>query len=178
MKLLFDFFPLLAFFIAYKFGGIYVATAVLIVVTAAQVIFSWMKHRKVDPMLWVVFFLVLIFGGATLWEHDPEFLKWKVSIVNWLFAAAFFGSSLFTRKPLVQRLLETNVQLTESIWRRLNLGWGLFFLVMGCLNYYVMKHYSTDIWVDFKVFGIFGLTLVFIVLQTLYLLKHIQSEEK
>lgn len=176
MKLLFDFFPLLAFFITYKIAGIYPATAVLIIVTAAQVLISWYKYGKVDTMLLVVFIFVLLFGGATLWEHNPEFLKWKVSLVNWIFAAALFGSQLFTEKPLIQRLLDSNLKLPSRIWQRLNFSWGIFFLSLGGLNYYVMKYYSTDIWINFKVFGIFGLTIIFIILQSLYLYQYMKQD--
>jgi intracellular septation protein len=175
MKLLYDFFPLLCFFIAYKLFGIYVGTAVLIIASAIQVGYSWFKYRKIIPMHLVAFILLLIFGGMTLWLHDAEFLKWKVSLVNWLFAGIFFASQLFGT-PIIQRLMASNLSLPRLVWQRLNALWGLFFLVLGCLNYFVMHHYSTEVWVEFKVFGILGLTVVFIIIQAIYLYPHLKTD--
>ena len=123
----------------------------------------------------MTFLLVLIFGGATIWLHDVMFLKWKVSIVNWLFACAFLLSEWLAPKNIIRYLMEANIKLPMPVWRRLNLIWALFFLLMGFINLYVMYHFSTSIWVDFKVFGMLGLTLLFIIIQSAYLFKYIKE---
>jgi intracellular septation protein len=174
MKLLYDFFPVLIFFIGYKLFGIYVATAALIAASLIQVAYLWLRYKKVEPMHIVAFVLVLVFGSATLLLHDTMFLKWKVSIVNWLFGVGCLFSQWFSKRSIIQRLMEQNIQLPELVWKRLNSMWAWFFILMGTLNLYVAYHYSTDIWVDFKVFGMLGLTVVFVILQTLYLYKHLK----
>ena len=176
MQFLYDFFPILLFFIAYKLKGIFVATAVLIIASAIQIAYTFFKKRKVEPLHLFTFVLILIFGGLTLWLHDADFLKWKVSIVNWLFAVLFLISTL-TSKPLIQRILEPNIALPEKAWQRLNMAWASFFFALGILNYLVMTHFSTDVWVDFKVFGLFGLTLIFIIGQGIYLYRHLKNKE-
>ena len=117
----------------------------------------------------VTFVLVLVFGGLTIWLHDAMFLKWKVSIVNWLFGAAFLLTQLIGKRTLVEMLMNAQIQLPKLVWQRLNTMWGVFFLLMGTLNIYVVYHYSTATWVDFKVFGMLGLTVIFIIIQTAYL---------
>ena len=178
MKLLYDVFPALIFFIAYKLFGIYVATAVLIVASAVQVAYLWLRYRRLEPMHWLVFVLVLVFGGATLWFHDAKFLEWKVSIVNGLFGLAFLASQWFTRKPLIQRLLDTSIQLPTRVWARLNTAWGLFFIAMAVLNLYIAHRYSLAVWVDFKVFGVLGLTVVFVIAQSFYLYRHMDHKHE
>ena len=106
MQLLFDFFPLIAFFIAYKFGGIFVATGVIIAAVLVQVALQWTLRRKVSSMALISAALVLVFGGLTLWIHDEAFIKWKVTVVNWLFAAGFLISQFVGEKPMIQRLLD------------------------------------------------------------------------
>jgi intracellular septation protein len=174
MKLLYDFFPILIFFIGYKLYGIYVATSALIVASFVQVIYLWLRYKKVEPTHIIAFVLVLVFGGATLILHDAMFLKWKVSIVNWLFGAACLFSQWFSKKSIIQRLMEQNIQLPALVWNRLNSMWAWFFILMGSLNLYVAYHYTTSTWVDFKVFGMLGLTIVFVILQTLYLYKYLK----
>lgn len=169
MQLLFDFFPLIAFFIAYKLAGIYVATAVIIVAVLIQVSIQWVRHRKVSSMVLISAALVLIFGGLTLWIHDEAFIKWKVTVVNWLFAAGFLLSQFIGERPIIQRLLDGNVTLERPQWLKLNGMWAAFFFVLGAINLYVMHNFSTDVWAKFKVFGVLGLTLVFALLQGLWL---------
>jgi intracellular septation protein len=173
MKLLYDFFPVLIFFIGYKLFGIYAATGVLIAASFIQVFYLWLRYRKVEPMHIIAFILVLFFGGATLVLHDTMFLKWKVSIVNWLFGAACLFSQWFSKKSIIQLLMEQNIQLPTSVWKRLNSMWAWFFIIMGTLNLYVAYHYSTNAWVNFKVFGMLGLTILFVILQTAYIYKHL-----
>jgi len=176
MKLLYDFFPLAIFFVCYKIWGIYSATAGLIVASLAQVAYLWIRYKRVETMHIVGFVLVVIFGGATILLHDVMFLKWKVSIINWLFGAVCLASQWFTKKSIIERLMEQNIQLPQAIWRKLNAMWGYYFIMMGTINIFVAYHYSTNVWVNFKVFGMFGLTVIFVIIQTVYLYKHIQPE--
>jgi intracellular septation protein len=171
MQFLFDLLPVIAFFVAYKIAGIYVATAVLIVGVLAQTAVSWIRHRKVSPMLLTSAVLVLIFGGLTLWVRDPAFIKWKPSIVNWLFAAAFLASQYMRGPTVIQRMLGENVALQPADWRRLNLMWVVFFLAAGALNLYVAYNFDEATWVNFKLFGLMGLTLAFALLQGLWIAR-------
>ena len=185
MKLLFDFFPLLVFFIAYKLFGIYVATGVLIGASALQMGYMWFKHHRIEMMHAITFVLVLVFGGLTIILHDVMFLKWKVSIVNWLFGAAFLLSRFLMKKNLVQHLFEiANKQskgdnqlhhVPKMVWDKLNWMWALFFFFLGTLNILVVYNFSTNTWVDFKVFGILGLTVIFMIIQTVYLVRKMKQ---
>lgn len=176
MQLLFDFFPLIAFFVAYQAAGIFVATGVLIAAVIVQVSVQWARHRKVSSMMLISAVLVLVFGGLTLWIHDEAFIKWKVTVVNWLLAAGFLLSQYAGDKPMVQRMMEGNVTLERPLWLRLNFMWAAFFFVLGAINLYVMFNFSTDIWAKFKVFGGIGLTLVFALLQGLWLASKMPPE--
>ncbi len=178
MKFLFDIFPVVLFYIAYKASGdnFFIATAVMIPASFLQVGLFWHKHRRVETMHVVVLVLVVIFGGLTLILHDAEFLKWKVSIVNWLFGAVFIGSQFVGEKCLVERMLSSSISVPKPVWLRLNMGWGLFSLALGFLNLYVFKHFDEATWVDFKVYGLIGLTIVFVILQAFYLARHIEPE--
>lgn len=169
MQLLFDFFPLIAFFVAYKFAGIFVATGVIIAAVLVQTAVQWVRHRKVSSMALISAALVLVFGGLTLWIHDEAFIKWKVTVVNWLFAAGFFISQFVGERPMIQRLIGTSVTLERPLWLKLNSIWASFFLALGAINVYVMHNFSTDVWVNFKVYGLFGLTIVFALLQGVWL---------
>ncbi len=176
MKLLFDFFPILLFFIAYKVFDIYVATAVAIVASVAQVGWTRWRHGKVENMHLITLALIVVLGGATLFLQDEMFIKWKPTVVNWLFAVVFLGSQFIGKKPILQRMLAQNVTLPADIWSRLNLSWVLFFTVLGIVNLYVVYNFDTDTWVNFKLFGMLGLTVVFILGQAVYLTKHVKPE--
>jgi intracellular septation protein len=170
MQLLFDFLPVIAFFVAYKLADIYVATLVIIVATILQVSIHWLRTRRVNPMHVVSAGLVLVFGSLTLAIHDPVFIMWKPTIVDWLFAAAFLASQwrIFGGRPLVQRLMtstDAKLSLDPALWRRLNLAWVVFFLLMGAANVVVFQNFSESTWVNFKLFGMLGLTFVFIIAQ-------------
>ena len=179
MQLLIDFLPVVLFFIAYKLAGIYVATGVLIVAVLAQTAIAWIRHRKVSTMLLISAALVLLFGGLTLLVHDATFIKWKPTIVNWLFAAAFLASQFIKGPTLVQRLMGEQVQLEPaSLWTKLNLMWVVFFIVCGALNLYVAFTFSESTWVNFKLFGLFGLTLVFALAQGVWLARKAEHVEK
>ena len=169
MKLLIDFFPVFAFFIAYKAFDIYVATSVLIVTFIAQFLFDWRRNGKINKMHLTSLVLVLVFGGITLFLRDEKFIQWKPTVVNWLFAAAFLLAPVFTKKTLVQRLMEKTVQLAPGLWAQLNSMWVLFFLLSGAANLYVVYNYDEETWVNFKLFGMLGLTFIFILLQGVWL---------
>ncbi len=122
--------------------------------------------------------LIVILGGATLWLQDERFIKWKPTLVNWMFALAFFGSQFIGKKPLVERMMGAAVQLPGEIWKRLNLVWVVFFVLMGVANLYVVFNYDTDTWVNFKLFGMMGLTFAFVIGQAFYLARYMQPEEE
>lgn len=177
MKLLFDFFPIILFFIAFKLFDIYVATAVAIAATLFQVIYSWLRHHKVESMQWVTLILIVVMGGATLYFQDEQFIKWKVSVINWLFGFAFLVSQFIGDKPLVERMMANNIELPPLIWKRLNLSWVIFFCSVGFVNLYVIFNFDTETWVNFKLFGMMGLTIIFVLLQAIFLSKYISEPE-
>lgn len=177
MKLLFDFFPIILFFAAYKLYGIYAATVVAIVATVLQVGFSWLKHRKIENMHLITLVLIVVMGGATLYLQDERFIKWKPTVVNWLFGIAFLGSQVIGKQTIIERMMKSNISLPRLIWRRLNMSWAIFFILLGFINLYVMYTVDTATWVNFKLFGMLGLTLLFVVLQAIYLSKHIPQKE-
>lgn len=178
MKFLFDFFPIFLFFVAYKVYDIYVATAVAILASFVQVGWFWLQHRRFEKMHLITLALMVVFGGATLLLQDETFIKWKPSVVNWLFGLVFLGSHFIGDKPIVQRMMESNIELPQPIWIRLNMAWGVFFILLGGVNLYVAYHFDTDTWVNFKLFGLMGLTFLFIIVQALYLSRHIKMDEK
>jgi intracellular septation protein len=184
VKLLFDFFPIIAFFVTFKLfddqhQGILAATGVVIVATGIQVAVTWFRHRKVENMHLVTLALVTVLGGVTLLLKDDIFIKWKPTVVNWLFAIAFLVSQYVgKRRPLVERMLGGNVTLPAPIWTRLNLSWVVFFIVVGFLNLYVVYNFDTDVWVNFKLFGLLGLTLAFVLAQAFYMMRHAPEEEE
>lgn len=171
MQLLFDFLPVIAFFIAYQLAhDIFIATTVIIVATVLQVSIHWFRTRRVNPMHLVSAGLVLVFGGLTLAIRDPVFIMWKVTVVNWLFAAAFLASQwrIFGGRPLIQRLMtatDAQLDLAPVLWRRLNLAWIGFFLLIGAANLVVFRYFDEATWVNFKFYGLLGLTFVFVIAQ-------------
>jgi len=177
MKFLTDFFPILLFFIAYQAYDIYVATAVAIGASAAQVAYFQVRHKKVERMQWVTLGLLIFFGGLTLLLRDPDFIKWKPTVVNWLFAIAFLGSEFIGKKSLLQRMMDQAVTLPDEIWTRLNYIWISFFIGIGLLNLYVAFTFSEETWVNFKLFGMLGVTFVFIIAQGFYIARHVKDEE-
>lgn len=176
-KLLFDLFPVILFFVAYKAADIYVATAVVIAATFAQIAWVWFRHRRVEKMLWVSLGLVVVFGGATLLLHDENFIKLKLTIFYWVFATVLLGASLFMGKNLIRSLLTSQgkFEMPDQVWRLLNNMWIAFFVFMGGLNLFIAQNYSTDVWVNFKLFGSFGLMIVFLVAQGFIIAKYIKE---
>jgi len=178
MKMLFDIFPVILFFVAFKVFDIYVATAVAIGATFAQIAWVWMRHRKVDKMLWVSLVVITVFGGATLLFRDDTFIRWKPTVLYWLFGAALAIAAFAFKKNLVRSMMEQQVTLPDEIWKRLLLSWIGFFTAMGVLNLYVAYNYSLDTWVNFKMFGGLGLMLAFVLLQAVMLAKHVHDKNE
>ena len=177
MKFLFDLFPVILFFIAYKVFGIYAATAVAIGATVIQIGWSWFRHRKVDTMLWVSFAIIAVFGGATLYLQDETFIKWKPTVLYWLFGSTLLVSATLFRKNLIRTLMKEQLDLPDRVWSRLNLSWIAFFALMGCANLFVAFNFSTDTWVNFKLFGTMGLMLVFVIAQGAMLSKYVEDKK-
>jgi len=191
MNPILEFFPIVLFFIAYKFYDIYVATGVVIVATILQVAISWYKTRKVSTMQLITLGLILVMGGATIILQNEQFIKWKLSIIEWLFGVVFLGSQFVGKKTVIERMLSANLTLPDAVWRRLNtlwaifflsIGfntlWAIFFLSIGFINVYVMYHYSTDEWVMFKTFVVPGLMVVFLLGQVALIYKHLPETEE
>jgi intracellular septation protein len=176
MKFLFDLFPIILFFIAYKTHGIFVATAVAIAASFLQVGLYWLKHHKVEKTHVITLVLIAVFGGLTLALQDETFIKWKPSVINWLFGIVFFGSQFIGKKTIVERMMGANISLPDYVWPKLNMAWAVFFIALGFANLYVMSYYDTDTWVNFKLFGMMGFTLVFLLLQGIYLTRYLQEE--
>ena len=177
MKFLFDLFPVILFFAMFKLAGIFAATAAAMVATLAQIAWVKWRHGKVDGMLLASGAIVVIFGGATLLLHDETFIKWKPTVLYWMFALVLLAAELFWHKNLIRSMMQQQIRMPDHIWRKLNHAWAVFFALLGVLNLYVAFHYSTDAWVNFKLFGATGLMLVFVVLQSLLLSKYIEDEE-
>jgi len=214
MKLLFDFFPILLFFIAYKIYGIYAATAVAIAAAVIQNAVFWYRHRRFENMHLITLGLITVLGGATLILQDKSFIMWKPTAVNWMFALAFIGSQFVGEKTLVERMMSHAIEIPQPAWTRLNLSWVVFFIAMGFANIYVANFYfiaesaltaavnapveiedcagqftgqilslcqaaheAEEQWVNFKLFGMMGLTILFVIGQAFYLARHVKNDE-
>ena len=183
MKALFDFFPLLLFFAAFKFYDIYAATAIAIVATFLQVGFVWFKYRRFEPTHIITLVVISFFGGLTLIFHNDAFIMWKPSVVNWIFSIIVIGS-VFIKRPVMKMLMGKQLTLPDHVWTRLSIAWGTFFLLMGLLNMYIAFYYQPDApqeirretWVNFKVFWMLGLTLLFSVGQMFFIAKYIDPD--
>lgn len=177
MKLLFDLFPVILFFIAYKMYDIYTATAVIIVATILQIGYMYAVHKRIEKIHIITLVLVVLLGGLTLVLQDEAFIKWKPTIVNWGFALVFLGSHYIGSKPIVQRMMDQAISLPDKIWIRVSYLWIAFFIISGIANLYVAYQYNTDIWVNFKLFGLMGMTFVFILLQGIYISRYIKESD-
>lgn len=205
MKLFFDFFPLALFYAAFQYarsnkelaaqkatewfgfmvsGGVVgpneaptvLATVVVVLAIAAQILWLLTRRQEVSKILWFSLAAAVVFGGATVWFHDPAFIKWKFSIVYWLMGASFLISAHFFRKNPIQALIGEGLSLHETAWHRLNLAWVLFFLFMGALNLMIAYNFSENVWFNFKLFGSMGLTLAFALAQGIYLSRYMKSD--
>jgi intracellular septation protein len=175
MKFLFDLFPVVVFFVAFKMAGIYVATATAIGASFLQIGYLAVRRRKIDPMLWVSLGIIVVFGGATLVLRDETFIKWKPTVLYWLFSTVLAGGQLLFRRNLIRVMLGAQLQLPEPVWSKLNWSWAAFFAFMGGVNLFVAFNYSTDQWVNFKLFGGTGLMLVFVIAQALLLARYVED---
>ena len=178
MKFLYDLFPVILFFIAFKLTDIYVATGVAIGATVLQIGLLAVLRRKIDTMLWVSLGIIVVFGGATLILRDETFIKWKPTVLYWLFAAALSASQLLLRKNLIRSMLGEKLRLPEPAWSKLNWSWAAFFAFMGVVNLAVAFNFTTDQWVTFKLFGGTGLMLLFVIAQALFLARHVKEDDK
>ena len=176
MQLFIDFLPVIIFFAAYKLYGMYVATIAIILAMTVQIGAQWIMHRKVNKMLLVSGILVALLGGITLALRDPLFIQWKPTIVNWLFAAAFLGSQYIGKKTLIQRIMGHAIELDPTMWRQLNLIWVANFVVLGAANLYVVYNFDEETWVNFKLFGIFGITILTAVAQAFWIASRTSAQ--
>lgn len=206
MKFLFDLFPVILFFVVFKWGEgnaeaaqaygqqflsglvsggqvtiaqapILLATAIAIIATILQIGYLLSRRRKVDGTLWLSFAIIVFFGGATIYFHNETFIKWKPTVLYWCFAAALLFSQIFLKKNLIRTMMEKQMSLPDGIWRRVNLSWVAFFITMGLLNLYVAFNFSTASWVNFKLFGGMGLMFAFVIAQSLMLSKYVKEPQ-
>jgi intracellular septation protein len=177
MKFLFDLLPVALFFAAFKIWDIYVATAVAIGATGLQVAWLKLRRQRVPGMLWSSLAIIAVFGGATLALQDETFIKWKPTVLYWLFGAVLAVAAVVFRRNLIRMMLSEQMQLPDPVWSRVNWSWVGFFLFMGAANLYVAYNFSTDAWVNFKLFGGMGLMVAFIVVQSLFLSRYLQDEK-
>ncbi|MDN4130848.1 septation protein A [Pantoea ananatis] len=178
MKQLLDFLPLVVFFIFYKLYDIFVASGALVVATGLALVASWLLYRKLEKMTIFTFVLVAVFGTLTLVFHNDEFIKWKVTVIYTLFALALLFSQWFMKQPLIQTMLGKELELPDHVWRNLNIAWALFFLICGLANIYVAFWLPQSVWVNFKVFGLTGLTLLFTLLSGVYIWRKMPQQEQ
>jgi len=177
MKQWLDFIPLLLFFIAFKALGIFPATMVLLAATVMIYGGLWIVTRHLERNQWITLMATLAFGGITLLLHDVTYLKWKATVINWIFALVFLGSHFIGSQVIIERMLGHAITAPATVWKKLNVAWVIFFMLSGALNLYVAFTWSMDNWLSFKVFGNLGITLLFVVAQTLYLRPYLQSED-
>jgi intracellular septation protein len=172
-KFLFDLFPVILFFIAFKFFGIFTATAVAIAATIAQIIYSKIRHGKIEKMLLVSGAIIGILGGVTLLLHDKTYIMWKPTVLYWVLAATLIISNLFFKKNFIQQMMTKMIDAPTSIWNKLNFAWAIFLVLLGFLNLYVAFNYTENAWVNFKLFGVTAIMFIFIIGQTLVLKKYL-----
>jgi intracellular septation protein len=200
MKFLFDLFPVILFFVAFKIAEgnpdaagalaqaagyladakqlpVLIATAVAILATFGQIAWLRLRGRKVDTMLWVSLAIIVVFGGATLWLHDETFIKWKPTVLYWLFGTSLIVAHVAFGRNLIRAMLQAQISMPEAAWAKLNWSWAGFFAFMGAANLYVAFNFETATWVNFKLFGGMGLMLVFVVAQSLFLARHIEEKK-
>ena len=207
MKILFDLFPIALFFGMFKYAGSHVdwaaatatqwlgfmvsggqvgvkeapvllATVVVILATAAQILWLAARGKKIDTMLWVSLTLVVVLGGATIYFHSENFIKWKPTMLYWAMGTALLVGQLFMNKNGIKSLMGAQMTLPDAVWRKVNFTWVGFFAFMGALNLWVAFNFTTDMWVNFKLFGATALMLVFVVLQAVYLGRYMTPEAK
>lgn len=171
MKFLYDLLPVILFFISYKIYDIFIATGVAIIATLLQVLYDYIKNKKIDKMLLFNGAIITILGGLTIIFQDKTFIMWKPSVLYWLFAAVLFISNYFFNKNLIKLAMGQKIELEDSYWNNLNNATGLFFIMLGFINLYVAYNYEEDTWVNFKLFGITGILFIYIIFLTIYISK-------
>ncbi|MFU2080823.1 septation protein A [Avibacterium endocarditidis] len=177
MKQILEFIPLLVFFAVYKLVGIREAAIALIIATIIQLVVLKLKYGKIEKQQLIMGSAVVFFGALSAYFNELEFLKWKVTVVYALFALALIISQVIFKKPLIQQLLGKEIQLPDAVWNKLNLGWAGFFLFCMLLNIIISQYFSDDLWVDFKTFGIIGLSLVATVATGVYIYRYLPKTE-
>ncbi len=181
MPFLYELFPVLLFFLAFKFYSIYVATVVGMVCSALQVIVTKLWQKKWDYQQLITLLVFVCFGSLTLYFHNPIFVKWKPTIIFWIFALVLIFSQLMMKKPVIQQLMEKALaekgEISSRIWHILNAAWAAFFTLIGAINLYVAYHFNDNSWVNFKFYGITGALLLFSLAQAFYLMSQLPSRE-
>jgi len=178
VKFLFDFFPVILFFVAYKLSDIFVATGVAIAATVVQIGYVLVRGRKVTGMQWASLLIIGVFGGATLLLRDETFIKWKPTVLYWLAGIVFLGALAFKQNLVRTIMSEGGLALPEPVWTKLAIAWGAFFLFKGTLNLWVAYTFPTDVWVDFKLFGGMGLMLAFVLAQAWWISRYLPDEHE
>jgi len=177
LKFLFDFFPVILFFVAYKVTDIFVATGIAIAANVAQIAWVLARRRKVSGMQWTSLVVIVLFGGATLILRDETFIKWKPTVLYWLAGVVFLGALAF-RQNFVKAVMGEGIELPEPVWFKLAVAWGVFFLFKGTLNLWVAYTFSTDVWVNFKLFGGMGLMLAFVIAQAWWISRYLPDDSQ
>lgn len=177
MQLVFDLFPVVIFFVVYQISkDILLATGILMIAMILQFGILKIFKKPIQKMHWISLILILILGGATLLLQDKIYIQWKPTVINWLFGIVFLLSPLVGGKSLLERLVSENLTLPKKVWNRLNIAWASFFILLGFVNIWVFENFSEATWVNFKLFGILGLTIVFVVLQGFYISKYLPED--
>ena len=178
MKAFLDFIPALAFLVALfipetREEGVYLATKVIIITTFLQVLILWIITRRVEKQYLIILAVVLLLGSATLFFHDERFIKWKPTIVFWIFSLVCLASEYIGVKNITTRLLGNLFDAPAPVWKRANISLVIFLLLLGMINLYVAYHFDTEIWAFFKVFGIMALNVVFVIALFIYMFRYI-----
>ncbi|MCL1833603.1 MAG: septation protein A [Leptospirales bacterium] len=176
MKLLFEMFPIILFFTVYKFKDIYTATAVAIAASILQIAYAYFKNKKVEAPMVIGLVVIIIFGGATLIVRDEMFIKWKPTVLYWIFSSVMIIGRFILKKNFIYELLHKQMEAPTDVWEKMNFMWILFFAAIGGLNLYIVYNYSTHIWVNFKLFGILGCMILFIVIQAMMIAPYIKND--
>ncbi len=176
-KLLFDLFPLVLFFLAFRFSDIYTATGVAMAASVLQILWLKLTHKVIETSHWINLAVIVIFGGATLFFQNDVFIRWKPTVLYWIFALVLLGGRYLMHRNLMQKFMGTHLVLPGHVWDKLNLVWALFFIITGLVNLYVAfsGHFTESQWVNFKAFGLLGLMLVFVIAQSLWLGRYLQD---
>jgi len=178
MKLLFEMFPIILFFAVYKFKDIYTATAVAIAASVLQIVYTYFKNKKVEAPMIIGLIVIIIFGGATLIIHEEIFIKWKPTVLYWIFSLVMIIGRVVFKKNFIYELLHKQMEAPSHIWEKMNTMWILFFAAIGGLNLYIVYNFETDFWVNFKLFGILGCMILFLVIQAMIIGPYLKNDSE